>query len=617
MPVSLSLHSEPYSPSGNMAATGVRKLLGAPRLDLLQTVVREAVQNCCDAAKMGAGPQVLFRLRRLTAEQLAVMRNVVLAELPRHEETAAPVRNFLASSEPWVLEICDFATTGLEGPTRADLSVAEGERTDFINFMRDIGTPRDTVLGGGTYGFGKSALYLASNCSLILVDTETRCGGQPIRRLIGAQLGDAHVAAVEGVERRFTGRHWWGITEGREGFADPLEGENAAGLSRDLGLPERAHGATGTSIMIVDPQFVDGNSGNVIGAIKEALLWNFWPRMMADVPASRKLDVTIELDGEIQPIPAPESTPPLDLFCDAMSGIRNDGAGVRKVESQRPAADLGRLNIVKGFRGERIPLRTDGESLFPATCRHIAVMRPVELVVRYFDDGDPLPQQEFEWAGVFVTSAEPEIEKAFADAEPPAHDDWQPDMLPNRSWARRYVRVALSHIRDAAHAVAGGRAEERGGQVSAPSLGQVADLFGRALGSANRQGAGPRGGGGSGPGGGGRRAWAISRPIFEKLDEASGEAFALFRSDVRNDDGHALLLELQPSVVVDGGGSAAEGGSDEPPRILAVWSDSGVISEQDGRYELGDYAGRLQFAVGLPGDGAVTLKARVMPGDGA
>lgn len=554
------------------------------------------------------------KARRATSFATCLL--VVLAELPRHEETAAPVRTFLNSSEPWVLEICDFATTGLEGPTRADLSVAEGERTDFINFMRDIGTARDTVLGGGTYGFGKSALYLASNCSLILVDTETRCGGQPIRRVIGAQLGDAHEATVDAVERRFTGRHWWGVIEGREGFADPLEGEDAEALSRDLGLPDRARGATGTSIMIIDPQFVDDNISNVIGAIKEALLWNFWPRMMADVPASRKLDVTIELDGEIQPIPAPESVPPLDLFCDAMSGIRNGGAGVRKVESQRPAADLGRLNIVKGFRGERIPLRTDGESLFPATSHHIAVMRPVELVVRYFDDGEPLPQQEFEWAGVFVSSSVPEIEKAFADSEPPAHDDWQPDMLPSRSWARTYVRVALSRIRDAAQAVAGGRAEERGGQVAAPSLGQVADLFGRALGSANRQGAGPRGGG-SGPGGGGKRAWAISRPVFEKLDEASGAAFALFRSDVRNDDGSPLVLDLQPSVVVDGGGSAGDGGSDEPPRILAVWSEAGMISEQHGCYELGDYTGRLQIAVGLPGDGAVTLKARVIPGDDA
>lgn len=268
----LRLHSEPYSPSGNMAASGVAKLLGAPRLDLLQTVVREAVQNCCDAAKLGIGPRVAFRLRRLSLGQRNALATYVLAELPDHAVTAEPIRSYLDGETCWVLEICDFATTGLEGPTRADLPHSDTERKDFVNFMRDIGTPRDTVLGGGTYGFGKSALYLASRCRLILVDTETTCGGEPVRRLIGAKLGEPHHATVNGRERRFTGRHWWGVTENREGFADPLEGEDAVHLAAELGFPDRDRERTGTSIMIVDPQFVDDNIDDVIGAIQESLL---------------------------------------------------------------------------------------------------------------------------------------------------------------------------------------------------------------------------------------------------------------------------------------------------------------------------------------------------------
>src|SRR3546814_3656830 len=66
-----------------------------------------------------------------------------------------------------------------------------------------------------------------------------------------------------------------------------------------LGMPERARGDTGTSIMILDPQFVDDNVRDVVGAIQEALLWNFWPRMMAEVPTARRLDVTVELEGEV------------------------------------------------------------------------------------------------------------------------------------------------------------------------------------------------------------------------------------------------------------------------------------------------------------------------------
>lgn len=609
----LRLYSEPYSPSGNMAANGARRLLGAPRLGLLQTVIRESVQNCCDAAKLGVGPRVRFRLRRLSPEQLAALEGRVLTDLPDDPEASDPIREFFASPAPWVLEICDFGTTGLAGPTRADRPPAPGERTDFVNFIRDIGIKRDTELGGGTYGFGKSALYLASRCSLIIVDTQTRNGGQLVRRLIGAQLGGSFVAGHGDSQRRYTGRHWWGVLDDIAQVADPLEGEAAAVLAGDLGMPARSAAETGTTIMIVAPQFIDDNIRDAAGAIQEALLWNFWPRMMADAPAARRLDVALEIDGADYPIPAPEETPPLDHFCDAMRGIRSGAPSVETVSSARPAKVLGRLHIVKGIKGDRLPLRSDGESLFPETCRHIAVMRPVELVVRYFDDGEPLQQAGSEWAGVFVTSEEKEVEKAFADAEPPAHDDWLYDMLPKKTYARTYVRVALSRIRDAAQAVVGGQAPTTGGHRDAPSLAHVADMFGRALASANAQGAGPRTGK-SGGGGSGGRAYSISRPVFQCLAEENGNPLAIFRADIRNPAAHRLTLRLQPSIVIDGGGSASDIGAEGQPRVIAVRSGAEEVAEADGEFALGTFAGALDIAVSLPEDGAITLKAGLSEG---
>lgn len=139
--------------------------------------------------------------------------------------------------------------------------------------------------------------------------------------------------------------------------------------------------------MILAPQFLAGNEGEVIGALKESLLWHFWPRMMEDVPASRKLHVQIELEGALQDIPAPEQVPPLDLFCEAMREIRTKGDRVQRIESIRPAALLGHLCIVKGAKGQRWPLRPQATpqqisgdnpvepSLFPDVSRHIAVKR--------------------------------------------------------------------------------------------------------------------------------------------------------------------------------------------------------------------------------------------------
>ena len=109
--------------------------------------------------------------------------------------------------------------------------------------------------------------------------------------------------------------------------------------------------------------------------------------------------------------------------------------------------------------------------------------------------------------------------------------------------------------------------------------------------------------------------YAVIKTGGKQYRVSSGETLKI--ELIPGDVGSALVLELQPTVVVDGGGTTAEGGSDEPPRIVAVWSDEGMVTERDGRYELGDYAGRLQIAVGLPGDGAVTLKARVAVGEAA
>ena len=75
-------------------------------------------------------------------------------------------------------------------------------------------------------------------------------------------------------------------------------------------------------------------------------------------------------------------------------------------------------------------------------------MRPVELIVKYLE-GHPLPDERLEWAGVFVASGEDEVERAFAESEPPAHDDWKPNNLP-KGRTKTYVNVALTRLKEAA-----------------------------------------------------------------------------------------------------------------------------------------------------------------------
>ena len=150
---------------------------------------------------------------------------------------------------------------------------------------------------------------------------------------------------------------------------------------------------------------------------------------MTDTPDSRRFRCRVVVEDEELSMPVPENVAPLDLFAKAMKAARaGSGNDLRTIASQRPARHLGNLAIERGLRSARHPLVTD-HSLIPAASHHIALMRPVELVVKYLE-GSPLPDERLEWAGVFLVSSDPEVERAFADAEPPAHDDWVPDNLP-------------------------------------------------------------------------------------------------------------------------------------------------------------------------------------------
>lgn len=603
-PLKLRLHSEPFSASGNLAADGYRKLLGAPSISLLQTVVREAVQNSCDASLGDRPTEVLFRLRTLTPEQSSVLWDKVFASLPAGGDSGRELQG-LRQSPVRVLEIADFGTGGLAGPTRADLAPDPGEPTDFINFLRNVGAARDTNQGGGTYGYGKTSLYLASRCSTIVVDSQTTFRGSSTRRLMAAQLSSAFKAKDDkGTQRRFTGRHWWGVPSPEGDHVDPLEGEAAVELSTQLGLPDRNRRSKGTTIMIVDPLLGEGSDQDVAQGLAEALLWFFWPRLLETTPAEKRLNFRLVIEDREMVLPAPEQTPPLDLFARAMNDLRDSPYAGETIRSQRPIADLGRLRIVSGMRGERLDGYAGEDSLFPVRSCHIAVMRPVELVVRYYK-GHPLPDDLLEWAGVFVASSEPEVEAAFAASEPPAHDDWQPKFIEDRR-PRTFVRVAVREIERHAAEYANPAQPARPSGDAGPSLAGVAGLLGRMLEGAVEEGAGPRA---PTPGGRGtRRSNRISPPVFQRLMFGDEGLVAVFQS-MLSSDGRFNILRVEPALSMEGGTTPPEAAGREV-RVVATRLEGELLGRGE-RIEVGARSGMIEFEVQMPSDCAVTLGARL------
>lgn len=601
----LDLYSEPFAKTGNIAAEGFRKLLGRPAMGLLQTVIREALQNSLDAAKNGDGPEVLLRTRVLNEDELHVLRTQVFARRPEGERHA-DLSEALDNGSIRVFEIADFGTTGLGGPTRADAPTDGDEDLDFVNFMRNVGAARDTHQGGGTYGYGKTSLYALSACSTIFVDTQAREGGRSVRRAMGCRIGEAYDAGSGSDRRRHTGRHWWGRDD-EEGGVDPLEAGEAVAISLALGLPERSTAREGTTIMIIAPVFEE--ESDVRNDLIETVLWNFWPRMCRSTSQEKRLTLRLEIDGEQVVVPDPEDFPPLDLFARALEGARH-GDDSKTITSIRPRKYLGQLAIRRGARADRNVSALREGSMIPKQSAHIALMRPVELIVKYIH-GEPFPDARFEWAGVFICSDEEEVEQAFADSEPPAHDDWVPQNLPKGD-AKSYVNIALTRLSEEAKTYANplsatGSSDERG-----PSLASTASIMGRLLESASAAGPG-RGGGGSRRGASKRRS--LSVPRFVRLQMIGGVRTAIFEADLTNDQADPKLCVIaEPYIVIDGGTVSADDVSVAFDGQVTRM-ELGLLQVDSGMLEVGVNGGKILCHVPIPEDVAVGVKLVLKGGE--
>lgn len=413
--------SQPFPPEGGGTAEGIKKALGRPSLPEFAILVREAAQNSWDAR---AEERISFKitLRRLGSDA------VKWRQLIGSTSTSAEARGNIAklSSTSWVLTVSDRGTSGLGGPLRSDEKQVAGQDADFVQFMRNFGEPRDTKLGGGTYGFGKGIFYRVSVAGAILVDTLNRDGDQNSRRLMGAALGGTEVGP-DG--RRLTGRHWWGQINGD--VPDPIIGDQAASIADALGLPGFADGRTGTDVTVILPnlQFddVDNDPMKLASRLRAHLYWYLWPKMV-EHKAGVGIDFAIEVDGVDLEFPPLSELPVFsDLQASLQSVWAGDGTAFTMPTHQRKYGFLGHLSIQPTMPGMFVGPQPVWESILEATpieqtFRHIARMRKTELVVDYFE-GEASPIAQIGYVGSFVTSES--VDEYFALAEPPTHDTWE------------------------------------------------------------------------------------------------------------------------------------------------------------------------------------------------
>ncbi|WFN93697.1 hypothetical protein [Gordonia sihwensis] len=295
-----------------------------------------------------------------------------------------------------------------------------------MQFIRNFGEPRDTPLGGGTYGFGKGIFYRVSRAGAIVVDTLNNEDDGLSRRLMGAALGGTETDS-EG--RRLTGRHWWG--EIHDEIPDPVIGERAATIADRLGLPGFADERTGTDVTVVLPNLelddVAGDHRVLADRLRAHLYWYLWPKM-AHRPDGAGIDFSIDLDGVELDFPPLADLPVFSDFESSLQGVwANDGTAFTMTTHQRKFGFLGHLSIESTMPSMFSGPQPVWESLQPtapieAPYRHVARMRQTELIVDYFA-GEPMPNTAIGYVGAFVTTES--VDEFFAQAEPPTHDAWE------------------------------------------------------------------------------------------------------------------------------------------------------------------------------------------------
>ncbi|WP_156415655.1 hypothetical protein [Terrabacter sp. Soil811] len=422
----LAWFPKPFGP-GDMDGSGEKKVLGRPEMDFLNLLVRETAQNSWDARMSGVVPRFELRLRELDPCVLNVLRQHVFLE----RQADSPLDSLLAQDGLAALEIVDRGTKGLGGRTQNSSSRDQDEPNDYADFILTVGAPPEDLQGGGSYGFGKTASYLASRCSTIVVWSRSRNkNGEIIERLIASAMGG--VFDKEG--QRFTGRQWWGQhprspqPPGVLAF-EPLVGDEARSLGQAVFERGFEVDETGTSILVLGfaPQGQleydgDFDPSEVADRLVDAVLRNLWPKLPVDQPSERRMDVGVTLDGVSLPLPGLTDSSVLQGLWRCLRAIRAVQAGASQPDSGIDVRPTRRYSDTTGHIAlTNVSAESDVDAMSGLEDRVALMRHTAELVVR----AEPYPgrvTESLRWVGVFKPVEA--FDEAFSKAEPPAHDSW-------------------------------------------------------------------------------------------------------------------------------------------------------------------------------------------------
>lgn len=453
--------------TGSISARGASRTLGRPNLSPLALVTREMAQNSWDARLEGHMPEFGCLVRYANQGVLNTLRNEVFAAGFEIHSKYTGLDQTFNRGDVYFLEFWDRGTVGLDGPDRPDEAVEEGESQNFVNLTMNLGSDNKGQGNGGSYGFGKTAAFnMSESQSVIYWSAFKTKTGEIDYRLIAVALGKEYT--YDG--RNYTGRHWWGYegpTVKGTGNILPLTGERARLLGKEIFSRHFNDGETGTSILIVDAKpaelmEVSDDEGKIPDEpdqiidrshekIQNIVMYHLWPKLDVE-DGNRSMDIRINNNPVlIQNLKNKPEYKGIEQLCSALIDVRKmsehknidfesfDGVFRYKgyiFKRTRDSYNIGYLKIVLGAYDS-----TGERSIYPQNT--VCLMRnEAELVVQYRKVND-LDDSKATWYGVFKPDLETDV--AFREAEPPAHDEWNPSSLENAKH-KNIVVYAASNI---------------------------------------------------------------------------------------------------------------------------------------------------------------------------
>jgi hypothetical protein len=420
---------------GGMDASAMSKLFRNQETAGVDSLARETLQNSWDAAITKEDFRMVFRFEEYSgADKELVVRALGLGELDEYERKVRPMdfgknnalKDYNDPTKPLrMLYVEDYGAHGLRGP------IAWKSKSELFKAIYDIGNSDKNASAGGSYGFGKSAMFVNSRIYCVVAYSAFARGF--------ARPGSA--TEKDDANKRLIGFAWWkGHSQGNHEYDGramlangrvPFEDEAADSLATRLKIKPRNpmnRSEQGTTFAIVD------HSVNP-EQLMDSLETNWWPAI-----ERHGLKIEVVVNGK-RKAPDPARLADIQPYRRAYKIAMGETVGPDEWKwtddtnpPLRPFGDIspGKLSIIR-INPNSIPAGMDS-----AAGAKIALIRKPHMVVAY---------QEFSSShilrGAYVASEssndkDEQENELLRLAENAAHDRWskkvETDAEDKRPW---------------------------------------------------------------------------------------------------------------------------------------------------------------------------------------